>query len=78
MGYTNQFALRLFNLVMQATQYIFGAFGVVVLHKADVEASGFLEGFLIVALEEEASVVTEDFGLDKENIRDAGGRYLHE
>ena len=78
MGYTNQFSLRLFNLVMQATQYIFGAFGVVVLHKIYIQASGFLEGFLIVAFKEEASVITEDFGLDKENIRDASGRYLHE
>jgi hypothetical protein len=54
---------------MQTPQHALVGAGVVVLHKIDVEAGGLLKCPLVIALEEKASGVAKDFGLNEENIR---------
>ena len=61
--------MRLLYLVMQTPQHALVGAGVVVLHKIDVEAGGLLKCPLVIALEEKASGVAKDFGLNEENIR---------
>ena len=50
---------------------------VVVLHKAHIQASGFVKGFLVETLKKEAARVAEHFGFEDEDFGDGGGRELH-
>ena len=62
---------------MQAAQDALGAAAVVVLHKIDIKAGGFVEGFLVEALIKEATGVAKHFGFDDEDVWDGGGGDFH-
>jgi hydrogenase maturation factor HypE len=49
----------------------------VVLDELDVEPRGVAQDALVVALEEEASLVAKDLGLENQDIRDVGADDLH-
>jgi len=70
---TNEFTLRLLDLVVQAAQNVPGRLGMVVLHEFALETGGMLEGTGVETLEEEATVVTEDLGFEDDNFGDSGG-----
>ena len=73
----HQFPLGLLDLVVQATQYVFGGARVVVLYEIYFSTDGSFKLSLIEALEEEASVVTEDFGFEQDDIGDGEGGGFH-
>ena len=66
--HTDQFALGLLDLVMQATQHVFKAAAVVVLHELYGFADGFFKACLVEAFKKEASFVTEDFRFDEHDV----------
>ena len=76
--HAHQFALGLPDLIMQTAQHAPGAAAMVVLHKIDIKAGSFVEGFLVEAFEEEAARIAEHLGLDDEYVWDGGGDYVHD
>src|SRR5260221_10526708 len=72
-----QLALRLLELIMQAAQHALGAFGMVVLHKIDIEAGSLCKDLAIERFKEEAALVAKYLGLDQQYLRNGGWRGLH-
>ena len=64
---SDQFALRLLDLVMQAAQNTAPGFAVVILHEARA-TDHFLERAGVVTLVEEAAIVAEHFGFEEFHI----------
>src|SRR5258706_15014673 len=62
---------------MQAAQHALGAFGVVVLHKIDIEAGRLCKDLAIERFKEEAALVAKYLGLDQQYLRNGGWRGLH-
>lgn len=65
---THQLSLRLLNLVVHPSQNPFQRARVVVLNEIDVTANYLLEDFLIEALKEKATVITENFRLKNDDF----------
>jgi hypothetical protein len=67
--HTHKFALRVLNLVMQASEHALGRAAVVVLHELHIEPSCLRKVPLVEALKKEASAVTKDLGLKNQQVR---------
>ena len=63
-GDAHQFALGVFELVMQAAQHAFLRARVVVLHKLALEPGGPFKGAGVEAFVEKTALITEHFGFD--------------
>lgn len=77
-SHTDQFALSVFELVMQATQYAFLRARMVVLHELRIQAGRVLERLGIETLVEETALVTKNLGFNDQNTGQIGGDYIHE
>ena len=73
----HQLALRLLDLVVQATQDVLCRLRMVVLDEFGIQPGGLLEGAGIEALEKEAAVVTKNLGFEDENVGDGCGDDVH-
>ena len=76
-GDADQFALSVFQLVVQAAQYAFLRAGMVVLHESGVQAGCFFESLGVEAFIEEAALITKYLGLDDQNTGQVGDDYVH-
>ena len=74
---TDQLSLRLFDLVMQAPQNVFRGAGMIVLHERRAQPGLLLEEAKVEAFEEEATVVTEHFWFDDQDLGEGGVDDLH-
>ncbi|MOA34585.1 hypothetical protein D3C78_1559650 [compost metagenome] len=66
-GDTNQFALSVFQLVVQAAQYAFLRARMIVLDELCVQASRLFKSLGIEAFIKEASLITKDLRFDDQN-----------
>lgn len=52
------------NLIVQSTQHIFLAFGMIILHKLNIKPSRFLEGPRIKAFEKKPTLISKNPGFN--------------
>ncbi|MCY1411654.1 hypothetical protein D9M71_270440 [compost metagenome] len=76
-GDADQFALGIFQLVMQAAQHTLLRTGVIVLNELSVHPGGLFEGPGVETLVEETTLVTKDLGFEDQNTGQVGGHYVH-
>jgi hypothetical protein len=72
--HADQLALRMLDLIVQATQNALGRLAVLVLHKAHVQACRPSKVTGIEAFIKKAPGITKDLGLQDQDFRDGGGR----
>jgi len=68
----HEFALGLLNLVVQATQDVFGGATVVVLHEIYVAADKVSKLLAVKIFKKEAPLISEHLGFDDEHVGDGG------
>jgi len=76
-GNADQFALGIFQLVMQPAQHAFLRARMVVLDKLRVEAGGVLKGLGIETFVKEPALITKHLGFDDQDTRQVSGDYIH-
>ncbi|MNE56665.1 hypothetical protein D3C80_1515900 [compost metagenome] len=76
-GDTNQFALSVFQLVVQAAQYAFLRARMIVLDELCVQASRLFKSLGIEAFIKEASLITKYLRFDDQNTGQISGDYIH-
>lgn len=74
----DQFALGVFQLVMQATQDALLRAGMVILDKLCIQAGRVLKSLGVEAFVKETAFVTKYLGFDDQNTGQVGGDYIHE
>lgn len=72
----HKLSLRLLDLIVQPAQNALGRSRVIVLHEVDIEAGRVLENSTVVALEEEATRIAEDFRFQQDDFGQRGRRRL--
>jgi len=73
-----EFSLGVLDLVVKSAEDAAGGTGMIVLDEWEVDAGFFGEGAGVVAFEEEAAWVAEDFGLEDQDIREFSADDVHE
>ena len=56
------------NLIVQAAQHIFLAFGMIVLHKFNIKPSSLLEGLRIKAFKKKSAFIPENSWLNNKHV----------
>src|SRR5581483_6473636 len=72
----HELSLRLLDLVVQAAENSARRARMIVLHEVDVDAGRVAESATVVALEEEAARIAEDFRLQQHDFGQRGGGCL--